>query len=65
VPVTTIYSWRYRREGPPGFRVGRHVRFRWTDIERWIDAQMARELDVLNPATLTTRSIPRTRHPRR
>ena len=36
VPVATIYAWRYRREGPPGFRVGRHVRFRWDDIQRWI-----------------------------
>ena len=37
VPVATIYAWRYRRRGPPGFRVGRHLRFRWSDIERWID----------------------------
>ena len=37
VPVATIYAWRYRRQGPPGFRVGRHVRFRWSDVERWID----------------------------
>jgi excisionase family DNA binding protein len=37
VPVATIYAWRYRRRGPPGFRVGRHLRFRWSDIERWIE----------------------------
>jgi excisionase family DNA binding protein len=37
VPVATIYAWRYRRQGPPGFRVGRHLRFRWSDIERWIE----------------------------
>jgi excisionase family DNA binding protein len=37
VPVTTIYAWRYRRQGPPGFRVGRHLRFRWNDVELWID----------------------------
>ena len=36
VPVATIYAWRYRRRGPPGFRVGRHLRFRWSDVERWI-----------------------------
>ena len=29
VPVATIYAWRYRREGPLGFRVGKHLRFRW------------------------------------
>jgi excisionase family DNA binding protein len=37
VPVATIYAWRYRHHGPPGFRVGRHVRFRWRDVERWIE----------------------------
>lgn len=26
VPVQTIYQWRHRGEGPPGYRVGRHVR---------------------------------------
>jgi excisionase family DNA binding protein len=41
VPVATIYAWRYRRQGPPGFRVGRHLRFRWSDIERWIEDRIA------------------------
>ncbi len=40
VPVKTLYAWRYRREGPPGFRVGRHLRYRWADIERWIQRQL-------------------------
>jgi excisionase family DNA binding protein len=40
VPVATLYQWRCRREGPPGFRVGRHVRYRWSDIEDWIDRQL-------------------------
>ena len=39
VPVATIYTWRYRQEGPPGFRVGRHLRFRWSDIQEWIAQQ--------------------------
>ena len=41
VPVATVYAWRYRRQGPPGFRVGRHVRFRWSDVERWIEDRIA------------------------
>lgn len=41
VPVATIYAWRYRRQGPPGFRVGRHVRFRRSDVEQWIAEQLA------------------------
>ncbi|MGA9596968.1 MAG: helix-turn-helix domain-containing protein [Acidimicrobiia bacterium] len=39
VPVATIYAWRYRHEGPPGFRVGRHVRFRRSDVQQWISQQ--------------------------
>jgi excisionase family DNA binding protein len=45
VPVATIYAWRYHREGPPGFRVGRHVRYRWTDVEQWINDRI--KTDVL------------------
>ncbi len=40
VPVATVYVWRHRRQGPPGFRVGRHLRFRWSDVERWIDERI-------------------------
>lgn len=42
IPVATIYAWRYRREGPPGFRVGRYLRFRRSDVEQWIDQQPSR-----------------------
>lgn len=41
VPVATVYAWRYRRQGPPGFRVGRHLRFRQGDVERWIEDRIA------------------------
>jgi excisionase family DNA binding protein len=40
VPVATIYAWRYRRQGPPGFRVGRHLRVRWADVQRWIHQRL-------------------------
>lgn len=39
IPVQTIYQWRHRGEGPPGYRVGRHVRYRWTDIQAWLEDQ--------------------------
>jgi excisionase family DNA binding protein len=45
VPVATLYAWRYHRQGPPGFRVGRHVRYRWADIEEWISDRI--KTDVL------------------
>lgn len=46
IPVATLYQWRYRREGPPGFRVGRHVRYRRSDVDAWIE----RQLEDSNPA---------------
>ena len=36
VPVKTIYTWRHQNTGPRGFRVGKHVRFRWRDVEAWV-----------------------------
>ncbi len=45
VPVATIYAWRYHRQGPPGFRVGKYLRFRWSDVETWIEDRI--KTDVL------------------
>jgi excisionase family DNA binding protein len=41
VPRATIYGWRTRGEGPVGFRVGRHIRFRPEDVDAWIEQQRA------------------------
>ncbi len=38
VPVATLAAWRYRGGGPPGIRVGRHIRYRRADVERWLEA---------------------------
>ena len=40
VPVNTVYAWRHRGLGPAGFRVGRHLRFRRSDVEEWIEGQL-------------------------
>lgn len=37
VPVKTLYQWRYKGLGPPGLRIGRHVRYRPEDVEAWLD----------------------------
>jgi excisionase family DNA binding protein len=36
VPVATIYRWNHLGTGPRPIRVGRHVRFRSSDVEAWI-----------------------------
>jgi excisionase family DNA binding protein len=40
VPLATIYAWRYRGEGPPGFRAGKHLRFRRSDVDQWINDRL-------------------------
>jgi hypothetical protein len=39
VPPATLEQWAYRRLGPRYVRVGRHARYRWADVEAWLDAQ--------------------------
>jgi excisionase family DNA binding protein len=36
VPVKTLYRWRYQGEGPRAYRVGRHLRYRWGEVDAWL-----------------------------
>jgi len=42
VPETTIYLWRTEGRGPVGFRVGKRLRFKASDVEQWLQEQAAR-----------------------
>ncbi|HMI34345.1 MAG TPA: helix-turn-helix domain-containing protein, partial [Propionibacteriaceae bacterium] len=42
VPIDTLYGWRHRGEGPRGYRVGRHVRYRRSSVEAWLEDQADR-----------------------
>jgi hypothetical protein len=35
VPVKTVAEWAYKHTGPPFAKIGRHARYRLTDIELW------------------------------
>lgn len=39
VPVATLAQWTYRSVGPKSIKVGRHVRYRWSDVEKFLDQQ--------------------------
>ncbi|MEV0444871.1 helix-turn-helix domain-containing protein [Streptomyces spectabilis] len=41
VPKETVYQWRKKRTGPPGFRVGKYVRYDPADVQRWKQERMA------------------------
>ncbi|MGV9600800.1 helix-turn-helix transcriptional regulator [Streptosporangium sandarakinum] len=40
VPEKTLTQWRWLKKGPKWHRLeGRHVRYRWSDVEKWLDEQ--------------------------
>lgn len=39
VPKATVYAWSSRGGGPKLIKVGKHLRARWTEIEKWLDSQ--------------------------
>ncbi len=43
VPIKSVYVWRSKGEGPPGFRVGKFVRYDPADVRAWLDQQRAAE----------------------
>jgi excisionase family DNA binding protein len=43
VPVSTIHYWRGKEEGPPGFKVGKQLRFRAADVVHWLEERARRE----------------------
>ncbi|MGW6565027.1 helix-turn-helix transcriptional regulator [Streptomyces sp. NPDC054975] len=44
VPLETVYQWRRKRTGPPGFRVGKHVRYDPAAVQRWTSERIAADL---------------------
>lgn len=42
VPVQTMYVWRTKGVGPRAIRVGKHLRYRWSDVEAWLEEQADR-----------------------
>ncbi len=43
VPLETVYAWRKKRTGPPGFRIGKHLRYDPTPVRDWIELQVVRD----------------------
>lgn len=41
IPVPSLYGWHHRGDGPPAMRIGKHLRYRRSDVEKWL-AEKAR-----------------------
>jgi hypothetical protein len=43
VPEPTLGQWRRARKGPKWSLVGKHVRYRWADIDEWLASQQGQQ----------------------
>ncbi|MFF0028920.1 helix-turn-helix domain-containing protein [Streptomyces avermitilis] len=41
VPKETVYQWRKKRIGPPGFRIGKHLRYDPADVRAYVTQRKA------------------------
>lgn len=39
IPERTLADWRYRHEGPPFHKAGRHVRYLADEVRTWLTCQ--------------------------
>ena len=39
IPKSSLYRWRVSGGGPRAMKVGKHLRFRRSDLEAWLNAQ--------------------------
>lgn len=39
IPEATLTAWRYRGIGPKYSKVGRHIRYRKVDVDRWLETR--------------------------
>jgi excisionase family DNA binding protein len=39
VPSGTLTQWAHKGTGPRYTRVGRHARYRWSDVDKWLEKQ--------------------------
>ncbi|MCX5260391.1 helix-turn-helix domain-containing protein [Streptomyces canus] len=37
VPKETVYQWRKKRIGPPGFRIGKYIRYDPADVRAYVN----------------------------
>jgi excisionase family DNA binding protein len=49
VPVGTLANWRYQGRGPRFVKVGRHVRYRRSDVEAWLERNARQSTAAVGP----------------
>ena len=41
VPLRTVYAWQSKGGGPRFHKVGRHVRYRLSDVDAWLETRVS------------------------
>ena len=36
-PTATVHQWLYKGIGPKSYKVGKHRRFQWADVDAWLE----------------------------
>ncbi len=39
IPLDTLYQWRNRKFGPRAYKIGRHLRYRESQVIAWAESQ--------------------------
>jgi hypothetical protein len=39
IPIRTLHQWRWQGVGPRAAKIGRHLRYRKVDLDRYFDQQ--------------------------
>jgi excisionase family DNA binding protein len=47
IPVKTLRDWRHKGYGPKGIKLGHQLRWRPSEVERWVQEQEDRGPDAV------------------
>jgi len=63
VPGDTLYKWRTQGSGPRAAKIGKHLRYRQAELERWVEEQEGdqRRTTAAEPRPAKARARSRTR----
>ncbi|MFL0392783.1 DNA-binding protein [Streptomyces albus] len=40
MPAPTLYQWKYRGIGPQVHKAGKHLCYRWVEVDAWLNRDM-------------------------
>lgn len=50
VSTQTLAKWAYQSSGPPYYRLGKHARYDWAEVQTWLDSRRVESAPLLRAA---------------